>query len=181
MGLFRRWLILLVAVMALPAQAADPDSYAGLVVGVATYEEGGYSFNLSSATGRLGYQLSKAIAVEARLAAGGSGDSYGATYRLDALGSVLAKLSWQPFSDSEAYLHLLFGASAARTTSSTTGTSQSNNLHGGSYGFGVDLFADRDRALNFEWIRYLQGDISGTSPTAKYKLSSFGIGYLQRF
>jgi hypothetical protein len=181
MGLFRRWSILLAVAIGVPAQAADPDSYAGVMVGIASYDEGGYSFNISTVTGRLGYQMTRALAVEARLAAGGSGDSGGASYRLDGLGSVLAKLSWQPFSDSEAYVHLLLGATAARTTSSTTGASRSNNLHGGSYGIGIDLFADRNRALNLEWIQYLQGDISGTSPTAKYKLSNFGIGYLQRF
>jgi len=181
MVLIRRWQVLLVAVMALPAHAAEPNSYAGIMFGMANYEEGGYSFNISTGTARLGYELSRAIAVEARLAAGGSGDSNGATYHLDGLGSLLAKLSWQPFNDSEAYLHLLLGATAARTTSSTTGANQTNSLHGGSYGVGLDLFADRYRAINIEWIQYLRGDINGATPGAKYHFTSFGIGYLQRF
>ncbi len=181
MAPIRRWLVLLVVASALPAQAADPDGYAGIMLGMANYEEGGYSFNISTVTARLGYQLSRSIAVEGRLAAGGSGDSNGATYQLDGLGSLLAKLSWQPFDDTEAYFHLLLGATAARTTSTTSGASQSNNLHGGSYGVGVDLFADRFRAINIEWIEYLRGDVNGASPGAKYHLTNFGIGYLQRF
>jgi hypothetical protein len=185
MGLLRRWSMLLLAAAALPTHAADPDYYGGVMLGVTTYDEYGVGFDMTSFTGRLGYQVSRSFALEARLAAASPGQGSGAnsayTYRVDALGSVLAKFSWQPSKDAEAYLHALLGVTAARTTtSSPTAFDQKNNLHGGSIGLGLDLFADRTSAINIEWIQYLRGTVAGSSNNT-YTVSNFGIGYLQRF
>jgi hypothetical protein len=176
--------MLLVAAVALPTQAADPEYYGGIMLGVTGYEQSGVGFNMTSATARLGYQVSRAIALEGRLGGAspgqGSAGNSGYTYRIDAMGSVLAKLSWQPWNDTQAYLHALFGATAARTNTTSPGAAdQTNSLHGGSYGFGVDLFADQTRALNIEWMRYLHGKVAGSSNT--YTINSVGVGYLQRF
>jgi hypothetical protein len=178
--------MLLLAAVALPTHAADPDYYGGLMLGVTSYDQYGVGFNMTSFTARLGYQMSRSFAVEARVAAANAGQgssNNGYAYQVDALGSVLAKLSWQPSSSTEAYLHVLLGASAAQTTSTTPGAvDQHNSLHGGSIGFGLDLFADRERAINIEWIQYVRGKVAGdTGPSPQYTLTNFGIGYLQRF
>ncbi len=185
MRLIRRWVMLLLAAAALPTHAADPDYYGGVMLGVTSYDQYGVGFNMTSFTARLGYQMSHSIAVEARVASGnagqGSGTNSAYTYQVDALGSVLAKLSWQPFSDSEAYLYALLGGTAARTTTtSPVANDQKNNLHGGSIGIGLDLFADRTNALNIEWIQYLRGTVTGSTNNT-YTISNFGIGYLHRF
>ena len=185
MQLFRRWAMLVLAAAALPTHAADPNYYGGVMLGVTSYDQYGVGFNMTSFTARLGYQMSHSFAVEARLGGAspgqGSGGNSGNTYQVDALGSLLAKLSWQPFNDADAYLYALLGGTAARTTTtSPTAQDQKNNLHGGSIGFGVDLFADRTDALNIEWIQYLRGDVAG-SPGNTYTVKNFGIGYLHRF
>jgi hypothetical protein len=155
------------------------------MLGVTSYDQYGVGFNMTSFTARLGYQMSRSFAVEARVAAAnagqGSAGNTGYSYQVDALGSLLAKVSWQPFNDAEAYLYALLGGTAARTTTtSPTATDQKNNLHGGSIGIGLDLFADRTNALNIEWIQYLRGTVAGTSSNT-YTVSNFGIGYLHRF
>lgn len=177
--------MLLVAVAALPAQAADPDYYGGVMLGVTTYDQWGVGFDMTSFTARLGYQVSRSFALEGRLAAASPGQGSGAnsaySYKVDALGSVLAKISWQPLKDTEAYVHALLGVTAARTTTtSPTAFDQHNNLHGGSYGFGVDLFADRTDAINIEWVQYLRGTVSGSSNNT-YTVTNVGLGYLHRF
>ncbi|MDH4189047.1 MAG: porin family protein [Betaproteobacteria bacterium] len=186
MKLFRRWTILLLVAIALPVQAADPDPdyYGGLMLGVADYGETGIGYNMSTATGRLGYQMARFLAIEARGTLGGDGKMSGAgiadsTYRIKAMGSLLGKLSWQLSSDSETYLHALFGMSGALTTATAPGVSKNYKLRGGSFGIGLDLFADRNRAINFEWMQDLKGKVKGT--TNKYTLTHFGVGYLQRF
>ena len=172
--------VLSFAVLALTAfsvNAEENDFYFGLGVGGIEYEESGFSTSLTTLTGRFGYSIMDNLDVEVRLINAGSGSDSGARLSVEWMVSGLAKYKLFMPSDKHVNVHALAGASTVRTSSSNISGGSSVTSSGLSFGVGLDLFVDDDSGINVELIRYMNSDARGED----FTMTSFGVGYIQRF
>jgi len=161
------------------AVATDkPRFYWGVMVGVSEFSILDEDLRPTSTTGRLGYEFGKYLSVEGRLMVSGSDTfSDGTSLEVTYLGNVSAKLNI-PFGDERRVnVYGLLGYTTWKWTATQGALTAHDTDDGASYGFGVDLFADSINGVNFEVIRYVDSDISGT----KYTLDTASIGYVRRF
>ena len=156
----------------------EPRFYWGVMVGMSEFSIPDEDLRPTSTTGRLGYEFGKYLSVEGRLMVSGSDTfSDGTSLEVTYLGNVSAKLNI-PFGDERRVnVYGLLGYTTWKWTATDGNEIFHDTDNGASFGVGIDLFADGINGVNFEVIRYLDSDISGT----KYTLDTASIGYVRRF
>lgn len=170
------WLLLFSSTF---AHAADvPKFYWGVMAGVSEFTIADEDINLTSFSGRVGYDIGKYLSVEGRLMASGS-DTFadGTSLEVTYLGNINAKLNFPFGQEKRMNLYGLVGYTTWKWTASLGDMIAHDTDNGVSYGLGVELFADRLNGLNFEVIRYLDSSIGGED----YTLDAANIGYVRRF
>lgn len=149
--------VLLSAVVAVPAFAADEGFYAGLSLGdgkPGVSPAGAVSKSSSFIYGGLaGYQYNKNLAVEAQFTgAGKSTDVAGNTLKADALS--LTAVGLLPLNDSFELLGKLGVASTKTTSSGLTATNLGTTRTGLTYGLGAQYNVSKNLGLRLVWDRY---------------------------
>ncbi len=162
----------------LTAVAENPNFYWGVMIGQSQVKDAVEEFNPTSVTGRLGFDLSRFLSVEARAMASGSDESaLGTKLEINYLGNASVKLNL-PFGDvKRVNLYGLAGYSAWKLTAEVGNLTGHDTYDGASYGVGIDLIADGVNGLNFEYVRY--GDIDENG--VEYTLDTASVGYFRKF
>lgn len=162
----------------LTAVAENPNLYWGVMIGQSQVKGATVEYNPTSVTGRLGFDLSRFLSVEARAMASGSDESAVATkLEINYLGNASVKLNL-PFGDvKRVNVYGLAGYSAWKLTEEVGNLTAHDTYDGASYGVGIDLIADGVNGLNFEYVRY--GDIDENG--VEYTLDTASIGYFRKF
>lgn len=149
--------VLLSAVVAAPAFAADEGFYAGLALGNgkpgATPSAAGLSKKSEFIYGGLaGYQYNKNLAVEAQFTGVGKAvDVAGNSVKADALS--LTAVGLLPVTDSFELLGKL-GVASTKTTSSVGAANQGASRTGVTYGLGAQYNVSQNLGLRLVWDRY---------------------------
>lgn len=152
-------------------------SYAGVNYALLNYSEDGVSTDAepTALVGKLGYFMVDQLAIEGRLGFGVTDDSV----RVDAYGQQVAVAvdldrmfglyltGHFPLSE-QASVYALVGFTNMKATFSAGGTSLSGTDSGFAWGFGADIYASPQFAINAEYTQYL--DETG------YSLSAVSIG-----
>ncbi len=158
--------------------AQGESMYYGVTLGGSEYEEVGYSADMPTLTGRLGYEIDHSkytLGGEARLGYGHKGSFNNADIKMTWLISALGKASWQVMD--RVFITGYAGYTMADTKATTTLGSSKITDGSFSYGLSFDLYANSEHGLNFEWIRFLDGTMRGADYTVDY----IGLGYFSRF
>lgn len=150
--------VLLSAVVAAPAFAADEGFYAGVTLGNGKPNVTPVTGNALSKSsefiygGLVGYQYNKNLAVEAQFTgAGKATDVAGNTTKADAFS--LTAVGLLPLNDSFELLGKL-GVASAKTTSSGLATNVGTNRTGLTYGIGAQYNVTPNLGLRLVWDRY---------------------------
>ncbi len=149
--------VLLSAVVAAPAFAADEGFYAGVTLGngkpnvtpsaVALSKKADFIYG-----GLLGYQYNKNLAVEAQFTGVGKAtDAAGNTIKGDAFG--LTAVGILPLNESFSLLGKL-GVASAKTTSSGAATNLGASRTAATYGLGAQYNVSQNLGLRLNWDRY---------------------------
>ena len=175
-----RMTLFLIASIAASSTALAQGSglYGGVMVGNHRYETEDFGFDMLTLTGRLGYEFTRNLAAEGRVAVSTEGSSKSADAQSDILFGGYGKFSWYPSRKMLFDIYGLAGFSATQMTFQLQGDDERDDDDAGlSFGVGMNFFADENHGINIEWIRYLDG----TMFNADYTLDHLGIGYVQRF
>ena len=162
-----------------PVLAQQKGLYGGVMVGNHRYETLDFGFDMLAVTGRLGYEFTRNLAAEGRVAVSLEGSSRSADAQADLLLGAYGKFSWYPSRDMLFDVYGLVGFSGAQmTVQLAEGTDEADDDDVGlSFGVGMDFFADEKHGINLEWVRYLDGTLFDEN----YTLDHWGVGYVRRF
>lgn len=158
------------------AATAAEDIYLGANVVRGTYSEDGLDdVNPTLVSIRLGRQINKNVAFEARVGVSAGDDSVTTSgipvqVEIDNFFGVYAR-GILPVT-STVSLYGLLGYTHGKVTASAFGLSASTNDDDVSYGVGADFYLSKNVAINLEWARLFSGtgyDVSGIGAGASYK------------
>ncbi len=151
--------------------------YLGASVGDSNFQQPGQTLHALTLTGHLGYRLTSFLDIEARAATStvASKDSY--EYQLRYMGSLFAKLNWQPMKSKHFEIYGMVGGSYLGLRTGMTGNTNDDNEFSVSYGIGIALFGTDNDSINLEWVRYGDDKLND----ADYTLDNLGISYIHHF
>ncbi|MFA6972543.1 MAG: porin family protein [Gallionella sp.] len=158
--------VLLSAVVAAPAFAADEGFYAGLALGNGKPGVSPSALAVSKSSdfiygGLAGYQYNKNLAVEAQFTGvGKSRDVAGSSLKADALS--LTAVGLLPLNDSFELLGKL-GVASAKTKSSAAATNLGATRTGLTYGIGAQYNVNQNLGLRLVWDRYALATSNATT------------------
>src|SRR5690606_611748 len=169
--------LLLTPLLANASPLQQGTSYGGLNYALLNYSDEGISADAepTALVGKLGYFMLDQIAVEGRLGLGTTDDTvtvhnFGTPVQVDVEVDRMFGLylvGHLPLGE-QASLYALVGFTDIKATFSAGGFSTSGSDSGFTYGFGADLYASPQFAINAEYTQYL--DETG------YELSAISLG-----
>ncbi len=153
----------------------DGNRYIGVMVSSPQYKEDDSSagFRSPGLLARGGFEFNPFLAVEGQIGLFGEDVVDGHSYQIDYLVSIYARGNL-PLINKRTRLYALGGVT--RFSGNVPGFSSVDETAIG-YGVGLELYADEQNALTFEWLRYAVGDIHNVD----YILESASLGFVHRF
>ena len=178
----RKFGILMVFLLAVPTAAFAKGEllFWGVQAGSTDYHvEQTDKVTLTTISGRLGWDVFPWLAIEARALTSGSASNNTGISDLSIayMGSAFARFSLAASRSTRVKLYALGGYSIGQLRYTESGVDKHFNANGVSYGAGVELYADDNNGINFEWCRLVDASDSGKN----YTINQFALGYVHRF
>ena len=163
--------------MLLPLAAlAQGKTYLGLAMLNAAYQEGGDNHRSTGLVGRLGYDFSRHVAVEAHFGGDVGGQSnvsaaIGQARIVDFYSAFLCLNS--RFGNKRVYAlgGITYGTRELQGANASAATR--NNDSNKSFGFGVEAYENDDISFQLEWVRYFDNRY--------YRVDAWNLGLVTRF
>lgn len=164
------------------ADAAEADTFFGIMGGQMRYEEEGLDDTLEppAITGRVGYDFSRSVGVEGRLGTTFEDETevsgVATDFSVPNFVSAPARAGWRS-ADSGFGVYGIAGYSQAKLEAEASGFGTSVTVdeteEDFSYGGGLEFFFNEYNGFNVEYARY--------SDTDSFELDHIGVGYIRRF
>jgi Outer membrane protein beta-barrel domain len=163
-------------VLAPPAAVAEDKAYFGVAMFNSTYKAGGNDHRSTGVVGRLGYDLSRHVALETHF--GGSigresnvNTNYGQAQIID-LYSVFLCLN-SHFGNKRVYAlgGVTYGTRELKGSNSSAATRNADSNK--SFGFGVEAYENDAISFQLEWVRYFDNRY--------YRVDAWNLGLVTRF
>jgi hypothetical protein len=178
----RKFGILIVFLLAVPTAALAQGNllFWGIEIGSTDYHvEQTDKVTVTTLSGRLGWDVFPWLAIEARaLTSGSASNNTGISdLKIAYMGSAYARFSLAASRSTRVKLYALGGYSVGQLQYTSSGVDTNFNTNGISYGGGVELYADDNNGINFEWCRLVDASSGGKN----YTINQFALGYVHRF